>query len=84
MSVLTMKMTQTKPLISSAAGLLSQLEEEDLTLRFKALEKLHGIVDYFWAEISEAVPLIEALSEDETFPHRQLAASVASKCFFSS
>ena len=46
------------------------------------MEKLHSIVDQFWAEISDAVPLIESLSEDTTFPQRDLAASLASKCFF--
>ncbi|OQR83320.1 26S proteasome non-ATPase regulatory subunit [Achlya hypogyna] len=47
-----------------------------------ALQKLHEVVDHFWAEIADAVPLIESLSEEEAFPHRELAASVASKCFF--
>ncbi len=47
-----------------------------------ALKKLHEVVDHFWAEIADAVPLIECLSEEEAFPHRELAASVASKCFF--
>lgn len=33
-------------------------------------------------EIADAIPLIEGLSEDEDFPDRDLAAFVASKCFF--
>ncbi|RHY32693.1 hypothetical protein DYB32_002344, partial [Aphanomyces invadans] len=47
-----------------------------------ALQKLHEVVDHFWAEIADAVPLIESLSEEAAFSHRELAASVASKCFF--
>jgi 26S proteasome regulatory subunit N2 len=40
------------------------------------------IVDEFWAEIADSVPLIESLSEDEDFKSKDLAAIVASKCFF--
>lgn len=43
---------------------------------------MHEVVDQHWAEIASVVPLIEGLSEDETFPARELAAAVASKCFF--
>jgi 26S proteasome regulatory subunit N2 len=39
-------------------------------------------VDQYWAEVASAVPLIEELSEDPSFPARELAASVASKVFF--
>ncbi len=39
-------------------------------------------MDRYWAEIADAVPLIESLAEDESFPNRSLAAAVASKCFF--
>jgi 26S proteasome regulatory subunit N2 len=48
-------------------------------LQSHALQKLHEIVDSFWAEIAEKIPLIEALSEDDMFASRELAASVASK-----
>lgn len=40
------------------------------------------MVDQHWAEVASVVPLIEALSEDDKFPARELAAAVASKCFF--
>lgn len=40
------------------------------------------MVDQHWAEVASVVPLIEELSEDDTFPARELAAAVASKCFF--
>lgn len=39
-------------------------------------------MDQHWAEVAAVVPLIEELSEDELFPARELAAAVASKCFF--
>ena len=65
-----------------ASGLLALLQEDDVGLRAHALESLHGVVDVFWAEVAHLVPFIEELSEDEGFPARELAASVASKCFF--
>lgn len=40
------------------------------------------MVDFHWAEISDYLPLIEALSEDEIFVGHELAASIASKCFY--
>ncbi|CAM9153706.1 unnamed protein product [Pylaiella littoralis] len=67
---------------SSAAGLISLLEEEDNALRTHALKRLHQVVDQHWAEVAAVVPLIEELSEDDAFPARELAAAVASKCFF--
>jgi hypothetical protein len=48
-------------------------------LQVHALKKLYDAVDYHWAEISESVSSIEALSEDTEFPQRDLAAAVASK-----
>merc|ERR1712159_859075 len=41
-----------------------------------------GEVDVFWAEISEEISLIEEVSEQPNFPSRDLAASLASKCFY--
>ncbi|KAJ0392565.1 hypothetical protein P43SY_010509 [Pythium insidiosum] len=67
---------------SSAAGILALLEEDDHTLKAHALHKLNQVVDAYWAEIADAIPLIESLSDDDQFPHRELAAYVASKCFF--
>ncbi|CAH0479966.1 unnamed protein product [Peronospora belbahrii] len=66
----------------SAAGILALLEEEDNVLRTHALQKLNQVVDHYWAEIADAIPLIEELSEEKGFPDRELAAYVASKCFF--
>ncbi|CAB1113322.1 unnamed protein product [Ectocarpus sp. CCAP 1310/34] len=66
----------------SASGLISMLEEDDDALRTHALKRLHQVVDKHWAEVAAVVPLIEALSEDDAFPARELAAAVASRCFF--
>jgi len=70
------------PMITSASGLLAMLEEEQLEIKAFALQKLNAVVDDFWAEISECLPDIEALYEDESFKARQLAALVASKVYF--
>ena len=48
----------------------------------RALQKLYLIVDLHWAEVCSSLPLIEALSEDASFPAADLAAAVASKCFY--
>jgi 26S proteasome regulatory subunit N2 len=70
------------PPSSSAAGMISYLEEDNTQLKVRALEKIYQIVDLHWAEICDSLPLIEELSEDTTFPAADLAAAVASKCFF--
>ena len=69
-------------LIYVASNVIALLEETDSKIQAVALEQLHAVVDSYWSEIADAVPLIESLSEDPAFSHRQLAASVASKCFF--
>ena len=53
------------PSISSAAGVLSLLNEDDEELQIHALKQLHRIVDLYWSEISDAVDVLEELSEDE-------------------
>ncbi|XP_074657663.1 26S proteasome non-ATPase regulatory subunit 1-like [Tubulanus polymorphus] len=68
--------------ITSAAGVISLLDEEEPELKVFALEKLNNIVDVFWAEISEAVTKIEVLYEEATFKHRNLAALVASRVYY--
>ncbi len=65
-----------------AAGILSYLEEDDVNIQVRALEKLYRVIDLHWAEICDSLPLIEALSEDSAFPGAQLAAGIASKCFY--
>jgi 26S proteasome regulatory subunit N2 len=47
-----------------------------------ALRKIAQIVDYQWPEISDQLPRIEGLMEEESFPEKQLAASIASKVFY--
>lgn len=41
--------------LSSAAGILSLLDEEDYELKELALQRLNQIVDEYWAEISESI-----------------------------
>lgn len=50
-----------------------------MVLQTHALQKLHQVVDQNWAEIADAIPLIESLSDDDQFSHKDLAASIASK-----
>lgn len=77
-----MKMVQSTMNITSAAGIISLLEENQTELKVFALKKLDTIVDEFWAEISEAIEKIEVLYEDNGFPERHLAALVASKVYY--
>ncbi|KAI9101952.1 armadillo-type protein [Phlyctochytrium arcticum] len=68
--------------LTSAAGVISLLDESEDALKVYSLTKLNEVVNQFWAEISDAVPKIEVLYEDEGFKHRELAALVASKVYY--
>nr|CAD7569657.1 unnamed protein product [Timema californicum] len=68
--------------ITSAAGIISLLEEPMPELKVFALKKLDLIVDEFWPEISEAIEKIEILHEDKAFNQHELAALVASKVYY--
>ncbi|KAL3847589.1 hypothetical protein ACJMK2_018492 [Sinanodonta woodiana] len=68
--------------ITSAAGVLALLDEQESQLKVFALDKLNKIVDVFWAEISEAIDKIEVLYEDGGFKNKELAALVASKVYY--
>ncbi|XP_039296978.1 26S proteasome non-ATPase regulatory subunit 1 isoform X2 [Nilaparvata lugens] len=68
--------------ITSAAGIISLLEEPMPELKIFALKKLDLIVDEFWPEISEAIQKIEILHEDKSFQQHDLAALVASKVYY--
>ncbi|XP_034238410.1 26S proteasome non-ATPase regulatory subunit 1 [Thrips palmi] len=68
--------------VTSAAGVISLLDEPMSELKVFALKKLDTIVDEFWPEISEAILKIEILHEDKTFDQHKLAALVASKVYY--
>ncbi|EAW25277.1 proteasome regulatory particle base subunit RPN2 [Aspergillus fischeri NRRL 181] len=68
--------------LASAAGLVGFLSEPDLELRVFALKTLDSQIDLLWTEVVDAVPQIEALYEDESFPERELAALVAAKVYY--
>jgi hypothetical protein len=65
--------------VSSASGLLSLLEEDDVALNLHALQALNRVVHDFWFQIAGSISAIESFAEDEGFSHRELAALVASK-----
>eukprot|EP00475_Leptophrys_vorax_P043311 TRINITY_DN8299_c0_g1_i2.p1 TRINITY_DN8299_c0_g1~~TRINITY_DN8299_c0_g1_i2.p1 ORF type:complete len:954 (+),score=291.71 TRINITY_DN8299_c0_g1_i2:134-2995(+) len=68
--------------LSTASGVLALLEEPDVNIKHHALLHLDTLVHSHWAEIATAIPKIEELYEDESFPWRNLAAFVASKVFY--
>lgn len=68
--------------VTSAAGVLSLLEEQENQLRVAALHRLNEVVDQFWHEIADYLKDIESLYEDPSFPGRELAALVASKVYY--
>lgn len=68
--------------ITSAAGIISLLEEKSVELKSFALKKIDTIVDEFWPEISEVIEKIEILHEDKSFDDHGLAALVASKVYY--
>mmetsp|Transcript_5505 Transcript_5505/g.16241 ORF Transcript_5505/g.16241 Transcript_5505/m.16241 type:complete len:968 (+) Transcript_5505:141-3044(+) len=67
---------------SAIGGALAALEEDSDVLRESALKTMYNVVDQFWAEMANAISLIEELSENDRFPGNRLAAAVASKIFF--
>ncbi|KAJ3101281.1 proteasome regulatory particle base subunit [Phlyctochytrium planicorne] len=68
--------------LTSAAGVISLLDETNEELQIYALKQLDVMVDQFWAEIADEVTKIEILYENEAFKERKLAALVASKVYF--
>lgn len=64
---------------SSAAGLLTLLDEPDDELKHYALVHLNKVVHDFWFQISSYIGSVEALYEDDEFKDRELAALIASK-----
>lgn len=68
--------------MTSAAGLISLLDEPEEELKIYALKSLDAVVNQFWPEISETVSKIEVLYEDSQFKNRELAALVASKVYY--
>ncbi|KAI5694182.1 hypothetical protein M8J75_012130 [Diaphorina citri] len=69
-------------MLTSAAGVISLLDDPMIELKEFSLKKLNDIVDDFWPEVSEAIQKIEILHEDKGFPQYKLAALVASKVYF--
>lgn len=68
--------------LTSAAGILSLLDDPITEVKEFALVRLNNIVDEFWPEISESIEKIEILHEDKVFSKHELAALVASKVYF--
>jgi hypothetical protein len=67
------------PAVTSAAGLLTLLDDDNDELKKYALTNLDKVVDQFWYQISGSIAAVEALYEDEDFKDRELAALIASK-----
>ncbi|KAF6257926.1 26S proteasome regulatory complex [Scenedesmus sp. NREL 46B-D3] len=67
---------------SSAAGLLTLLDDENDELKHYALVHLNKVVHEFWFQIASYIGSVEALYEDDEFQDRELAALIASKVFY--
>ncbi|CAD7968179.1 unnamed protein product [Amoebophrya sp. A120] len=65
--------------ITSAGGVLAQLEEQDNVLKAEALVQLDSVVDQFWPELADNLEVIELLAEDESFSGKKRACLVLSK-----
>ncbi|QIW98085.1 hypothetical protein AMS68_003603 [Peltaster fructicola] len=68
--------------VTSAAGLVGFLSEQDVALQSFALQRLNEEIDTVWPEVSGSIGQIEALFEDESFPERELAALLLSKTYY--
>lgn len=67
---------------STASGLIVYLQEPNPQIQLLALQKLFRVIDLHWAEICDSLSLIEELSEDNNFVGHELAAAIASRCFY--
>ncbi|KAJ9113747.1 hypothetical protein QFC20_001772 [Naganishia adeliensis] len=70
---------------SSAAGPISLLQDSDPEIQSYAIEELDKVVGMYWAEISDHVVEIEALSEPSSHlspESRNLASLLCSKIYF--
>ncbi|QRW18607.1 26S proteasome regulatory complex, subunit Rpn2/Psmd1 [Rhizoctonia solani] len=69
---------------TSAAGILALLAEPELEIKQRAIVELIQLIPDFWAEISEEISAIEALSESSDLQPaaRENAALVASKVYY--
>ena len=63
------------PAVTSAAGLLTLLDDDNDVLKKHALVNLDKVVDQFWYEISGSIAAVEALYEDEGFKDRVQGAA---------
>lgn len=54
--------------VGSANHFLAMLNGDEVSQQVYALKKLDMIVDYQWHEISDALPKIESLVDEESFP----------------
>lgn len=70
--------------VSSCKGTLALLRESDATVILFALNRVEKLVETFWHEISEDLPIIEGLYETHNLPEdtRRLAALVAARVYF--
>jgi len=62
--------------------LLTLLEDDNDELKQYALVNLDKVVHDYWFQISGSIASVEALSEDDEFPDRELASLIASKVFY--
>lgn len=66
-----------------SSHLISLLEEDDTELQIAGLEGINAHIEHIWHEVSENIPLIESLSEQEPSSElSNLASIVLSKLYF--
>ncbi|AFZ81480.1 26S proteasome regulatory subunit, putative [Theileria equi strain WA] len=68
--------------VNSAEGILALLEEKQSSCKELGLQQLNQVVDYFWPEVVDSIPVLECLAEDDTFKSCKLAALVISKIYY--
>jgi hypothetical protein len=54
----------------SAAHFLAMLNDSIVEKQVYALRKINQVVDHQWHEISDQLPRIESLMDDENFPEK--------------
>ncbi|EAN31776.2 Proteasome/cyclosome repeat family protein [Theileria parva strain Muguga] len=68
--------------LDSSESVLALLEESKASSKELGLQQLDKVVDYFWPEVVDNLPLLEDLYQDKSFKSRKLAALVISKVYY--
>ena len=69
-------------MLNTATTYLAFLQEEDRTIKSLALDKIEKLVDEYWAEISEHIPILDRMYNDLEEEKKDLISAILSKIYY--